>query len=88
MAAFTAMHSAPCTDFKAGFDEPVKTLTEDVTRLSRSGNYYVTPELARNLEHLQNTVNHINLDNEFLSNSKQWRKKFDEQKLIQDKNGK
>ena len=46
-----------------------------VFELANTGNYYVTPEMSRELKHITHGVEHVNLDQDFLATSREWAQK-------------
>ena len=58
-------------DLSSGAINSVKREVGDVLS---SGNYYVTPELQRELSSIQNGLDHLNLDSNILNSSTGWRK--------------
>ncbi len=44
----------------------------------RNGAYYVTPEMTRELKHIDFGADHIRLDNDFLRSSKAWGTKLND----------
>ena len=63
---------------------PVKT---DLGELMNHQQYYTTPEVGRELKHIDNGINHIRLDNSFLETSRDWPHKFDRATLAREKQG-
>lgn len=63
----------PCVDFRTleGASTAVK---QNIADLSSSGNYYVTPEICRELRHIDAGANHIRLDHDLLTNVPAWHK--------------
>jgi len=59
--------ATPRTDHRE-FDDLTRGLQCDVKTLGSSGGYYVTPEMCRELEHIDNGVAHIRLDQSMLDN--------------------
>jgi len=53
----------------------VAAVKGDITDILQSGNYYVTEEIGRELSGLNNALEHLALDNTFLSTSKEWSQK-------------
>ncbi|KAF6037915.1 hypothetical protein EB796_003764 [Bugula neritina] len=51
----------------------------------RSGQYYVTHELNREMSGINNGVNHMKLDSDFLTSSKQWGHRFNTEDLNKEK---
>ena len=56
--------------------------------LSRTGNYYCTPEMDRELRHIKHGVEHVNLDHDFLKESRDWGQKWCPQKQRNELEGK
>jgi len=53
----------------------VAAVKGDIQDVLQSGNFYVTEEIARELSQINNALEHIALDNTFLSTSEDWQKK-------------
>ena len=64
------------------------TIQRDVREILSGGQYYVTPELGRELRSIDKGINHINLDNAFLQSSRSWGNRFDQGQLMAEKQGK
>ncbi|XP_013380102.1 uncharacterized protein LOC106151404 [Lingula anatina] len=65
----------------------VHTLKHDVNDVLRSGQYYVTDELARKAYDIDNSLNHLKFDQNLLATSKEWKQGFDQDKLMQEHMG-
>ena len=53
----------------------IRTIEADIEDILRSGNYYCTEEIARELTAIRNGLEHLNLDGTLLS-SKEWQGAF------------
>lgn len=51
------------------------------------GQFYVTHELQKQLHHVGDAVDHIKLDDQFLTTSKVWRDRFNQDALAAEKTG-
>lgn len=54
---------------------------------TQSGNYYVTPEVAREVRHLDNGVNHIRLDYDLVNTDKDWAERWRGKGAMQEQAG-
>ena len=59
---------------------------QNISDLSSSGRYYVSPELCCELRHIDNGVNHIHLDHAFLKNER-WQQMCDPATVFVHKQG-
>ncbi|XP_067674576.1 uncharacterized protein [Haliotis asinina] len=55
-----------------GLASSVQTAKRDIGDILQSGKYYCNEEIARELTAVSNGLNHLNLDDKFLSTSKEW----------------
>ena len=53
-----------------------------------SGHYYVTPEMTRELRHINNGVDHIKLDHDFLHSSQEWAQRWGPAQTMTEREGK
>jgi len=60
---------------------------QNIADLAASGGYYVSPEICRELRHIDNGVNHIHLDHDILKYDK-WQQKCDPATVFVHKQGK
>ena len=58
-------------------DHTASALQHEVGNLMHSGSYYVTPEICRELKHIQTGADYIKLDQNFVSSSRDFSNKFD-----------
>ena len=58
-----------------------------IYELANTGNYYVTPEMTRELRHITHGVEHVNLDQDFLSSSREWAERCGPASTRQELNG-
>lgn len=69
----TAIHGPIPAGLDSGFDQLTRSVKRDIRDVTSTGVYYVTPEVCRELKHVDNGVNHIRLDHDLLQNS-EWNK--------------
>lgn len=61
----SATSRQPCVDFST-LDGITTAVKQNVADLAGSGHYYVTPEICRELKHIDSGINHIRLDHDIL----------------------
>ena len=69
-------------------DHTASTLQHQVGDLMNSGQYYVTPEICRELKHINNGVDYIKLDQNFVNTSREFATKFDPGTIAAERVGK
>ena len=62
-------------------------LKAEVGQVMHSGKYYVTPELSRELQHINTGADHIRLEQHFRNNTQSWDGKFDANSSARLENG-
>ena len=62
------------------------TVRRDVQEVLGTGQFYVTPELTRELRHINSGVDHIRLDQDLMASS-DWGARFDPKALVQEQTG-
>lgn len=62
-------------------------LRNDIQSIRSSGQYYVTHELDKELNNINDGVNHMRLDSDLINSSSEWGKTFDQQHLNREKSG-
>ena len=59
----------------------------NVQQVRHSGQFYVTPEVDKELRHIESGVDHMRLDHDLLSSSKEWGTKFNPHETAREKQG-
>ena len=59
----------------------------DLTDLAHSGQYHLTPQMKRELYHINNGINHVKFDNQLLNSSPGWANNFNSASLAVEKQG-
>lgn len=57
----------------------------NVQQVRHSGQFYVTPEVDKELRHIESGVDHMRLDHDLLSSSKEWGTKFNPHETAREK---
>jgi len=60
---------------------------QNVQHMRQSGQFYVTPEVDRELKHIEQGVDHIRLDHDLMTTSKEWGSKFNPNAATNEKRG-
>lgn len=58
--------------FDKEFDDLSHNVDTAINNLQKNQQYYVTPEICRELRHIKNGVQHMRLDDDLLRSSKEW----------------
>lgn len=53
------------------------SVAHDISDMTSSGNYYVTPDVCREMHQIRSGIDHIKLDHDFLRSSRDWGNKYD-----------
>ena len=59
----------------------------DLGQVMHSGDYYVTPEVCREMKHVNSGIDHIRLDHDFLRSSREWGNKWNPESVNMSKQG-
>ncbi|KAJ8305031.1 hypothetical protein KUTeg_017418, partial [Tegillarca granosa] len=57
----------------SGLGETIGCVKRDIQDITRTGNFYCTNEIARELSSINNALEHLKLDRTFLNTSPEWR---------------
>lgn len=71
-----AVETRPSMGVDNSFLNMNNTVKGQINDMANSGHYYVTPEINRELRHINNGIDHIRLDNQFLNTSPEWGQKW------------
>lgn len=63
------------------------TVKGQISDLAGSGHYYVTPEITRELRHINSGIDHIRLDHDFLNSSREWGQQWNPQRTYREMQG-
>ncbi|CAD5115748.1 DgyrCDS4693 [Dimorphilus gyrociliatus] len=73
--------------FDKEFDDLSRSVDTCINSLQKNKQYYVTPEICRELRHLKNGVQHMRLDDDLLRSSREWCQKNDAHSLEMERKG-
>ena len=62
---------------RGALSSTVNTVKRDIEEICQSGNFYVTEEIGNEMNAIANGLDHLKLDDYFLTTSKTWDGEFD-----------
>jgi hypothetical protein len=66
-------------------EQDIKSLQSSLNEFRTSNHYYCTQELTNHIQHINNALDNIKLDQEFQRESKNWIKQFDVNSIQQNR---